>query len=196
MSFCAVRFARHVGTWLSVRKSGGNAARRRLVMRKGLLTVAPLILLGLLVALPADCAEGQQKLRGLDGTSVKPGADGSVTILTAEEVTKLTPIACLHVARMHTVVYRDAEGLWQDGRVNAGTLPVLERLPNGVVKTVWMPEFGARMKQYRVVYVRAENLAENWGDTQWAKRGGWSRTFSWAPDLCPMVPASAPPPGR
>lgn len=163
-------------------------------MKKGLFAAFSLALTCLLALTSAMTAYGQQqRLKSLDGTSVKPGDGGGKPVaITAEEVKKLTPLACLHVAKRETSIYRDAEAMWRAGNVHAGTFPVLERLPNGLVKTVWMHR---QERTYRFVYVSAEDLAENWDETQWARSGSWSR-FSWVPELCPAPPAAPSQPKR
>ena len=106
------------------------------------------------------------------------------TYAVASAVLEMKEVECMYVARFNARGYLDPRGeLWNGIAYDGGIYPVLERLPNGLVKAVERrsdtPE-----DAFDIVYFRAVDLAVRPQDTDLYREIGKYEADSSIPELC------------
>lgn len=98
---------------------------------------------------------------------------------------------CIYVAFWNSPAYLDPQGtMWSGLSIDGGIFPVLERLPNGLIRTAMRLVDRTPEGMYSIIYLRAQDVTSNWRETDWAKSFGNYDVIPAVPELCgrPLKP--------
>lgn len=137
-----------------------------------------------------SATEQQQRIDALGaaifGIPPKAERDQAAKQMSAEELKKLSGVQCLFIARWNTMDYLDPSGhVWNGNAIDGGYFPVLETLPNGLIKTVEKGGDGT-VGIYTVVYLPKDALSIDWRKTAWGESNGSYDIESDIPELCQL----------
>lgn len=141
-------------------------------------------------ATPFAKEQQQQRIDALGaaifGIPPKATRDQVTTTMSVEELKKLSDVECVYIARWNTTDYLDPDGkVWNGNAIDGGYYPVLEKLPNGLVKTVEKDGDGT-VGTYTVVYFQQDALSTDWRKTAWGEAFGNYDIEPNMPELCPL----------
>lgn len=109
----------------------------------------------------------------------------AMTFIPAEELLAKKPVKCLFVASWNVPAFYDHNGVvWNGVSYDGGYYPVLETLPNGMIKTVEQRK--APEGKFTVIYFPKEAMAKDWRKTEWGQQEGNYDIDSDVPELCPI----------
>lgn len=108
----------------------------------------------------------------------------TMTFIPAEELLA-KKVKCLFIASWNVPAFYDFNGLvWNGVSYDGGYYPVLETLPNGLIKTV--EQRNAPEGKFTLIYFRKDDMAKDWHKTEWGRQEGNYDVNPNVPELCPI----------